>query len=83
MAEPEVEFIPVIENVLDNQMALVMIGCGIIAGVFFLYLWNTYQKNLPTKTLGVSGMEIPTIEGLPSIPSLRGQTDTQPIQYTG
>jgi len=81
--EIEDNTIEIVEFMLDNKMAAVMFTCGIIAGAFFLYVFLSYQKNRPIPTLGVDATEGLTVEGEPVFPSLRGQSNTQPLIYEG
>jgi hypothetical protein len=76
MAETEPEFIEVVEEVLDNQMALIMLACGIIGGIFLFYLYTEYQKKNVQPN---AQFAIPEIEQIaPAEPSLRGQSNTFP-----
>lgn len=49
MAEtPDVDFIEVIEPVLDNSMFLVAVAGGIVLGVIAFYAYLEWQKREPT-----------------------------------
>lgn len=66
--EPEV--IEVIEEVLNNQMALAFLVGGAIIGAILLYAFNEYQKN----TAGTVRIKLPTApdinryEAAPEVP---------------
>ena len=76
------DVIEVVIPTLDNGMAVVMLISGVVVGAFLLYLYTNYRNNLPPKTEssnvldGVQNM-LPEL-----LPSLRGQTATQPIDYS-
>lgn len=70
--------IEIIVPMVDNKMAIILLGCGAVVGAFFLYLYLNYQKNRPIPTLGVSATEPGEAFGEPPYPSLRGQSGTQP-----
>lgn len=46
--EPEIDFIEVIEPVLDNGMAITVFVGGVIIGLIALYAWLEYQKREPS-----------------------------------
>lgn len=71
---PDPEFIPVIEEVLSNGMAAVMLICGAVAGAFVLWAFLEYQKSEAAKrvVIGVAANDEP-VELAEITPQLRGQ----------
>lgn len=72
---PDPEFIPVIEEVLSNGMAAVMLVCGAVAGAFVLWAFLEYQKSEAAKrvVIGVAANDDIPIEIEEVVPQLRGQ----------
>ena len=76
------DVIEVVIPTLDNGMAIVMLISGVVVGAFLLYLYTNYRSNLPPKTESSSILDgaqnlLPEL-----LPSLRGQSATQPIDYS-
>lgn len=69
---PEFDFIPVIEQTLDNGMAGVMLICGAIAGAFALWTWIEYQKSVKAKTVGIAAVPYPQLVEVEQFPQVRG-----------
>jgi hypothetical protein len=45
---PDIDFIEVIEPVLDNAMFVIAVGGGIVLGIIAVYAYIEWQKREPT-----------------------------------
>jgi hypothetical protein len=68
----DLDFIPVVEQVLDNGMAGIMLVCGAVAGAFAFWAFLEYQKAQKAKVIGVSAIPYPEIEYQDQLPEVRG-----------